>query len=165
MPTLESLVELAQPWAKFYSKSHLAQGVVMFTHLAGMLGGGGLAIAADRAMWRARTATDEVRKQLLAEVDQLHRSVLIGIGMAVVSGILLTLADVETYVPSKIYWAKIAAFVLLLINGAWMQSLERGLHKAPATMAAKWPTLVLSSRFSWVLWFAVMLGGVLLMNA
>jgi hypothetical protein len=165
MPTLESLVEMAQPWAKFYAKSHAAQTVVMFTHLAGMLGGGGLAIAADRAMWRARTASDELRKQLLADVERIHRPVLIGLAMAGVSGVLLTLSDLETYLPSKIYWAKIAAFVLLLANGAWLQSIERGAQKAPATMGAVWPKLALSSRFSWVLWFAVVLGGVLLVNA
>lgn len=165
MPSLDALIELAQPWAKFYSKSHVAQNIIMFTHLAGMLGGGGLAIAADRAMWRARTATDDVRKQLMAEVQKVHTPVLIGLAMAGISGVLLTFSDVEAYLPSKVYWMKMTAFALLLINGAWLKSMEQGVHRTPATMGTVWPKLTLASRFSWVLWFAVVLGGVMLMNA
>ncbi len=165
MPLVETLAELAKPWAKFYSKSDATQAVLMFTHLAGMLGGGGLAIAADRAMWKARTATDEVRAKLLAEVGATHRPVLIGLAMAAVSGALMLAADIKTYLPSPYFWAKMAALALLLINGAWLKSIEQKAQRAPATFAAAWPRLALSSRFSYVLWFAVVLGGVLLMNA
>lgn len=165
MPMVETLVELAKPWAKFYSKSNATQAVVMFTHLAGMLGGGGLAIAADRAMWKARAAKDEVRARLLAEVAVTHRPVLIGLGMMVVSGILMAAADIETYATSWLYWGKMTAFVLLLANGAWLQSIERGVQRAPATAATAWARLGVSSRLSYLLWFAVVLGGVLLKNA
>lgn len=165
MPIVETLAEIAKPWARFYAKSDVAQTLVMFTHLAGMLGGGGVAIAADRAMWKARTATDEVRARLLAEVEAAHRPVLTGIAMAGVSGVLMTAADVETYVPSLLWWGKMAAFALLLINGAWLQSMERRTQRAPATLSAAWPRLSLASKFSYALWFAVVLGGVLLMNA
>ncbi len=165
MPTLDTLIELARPWAKFYSKSSPTQAVLMFMHLAGMLGGGGLAIAADRAMWKARTASDEARPRLLAEVERTHRPVLIGLAMAVVSGLLMTAADLKTYGPSLIWWGKMAAFVLLLANGAWLQFIERGMQRAPATINTTWARLVLSSRVSYVLWFAVVLGGVLLKNA
>jgi hypothetical protein len=164
MPSLDTLIEVAKPWAKFYSKSHAAQAVVVFTHLAGMLGGGGLAIAADRAMWKARTATDDMRARLLAEVEATHRPVLIGLTMSLVSGVLMTAADLKTYMPSPIWWGKMAMFALLLMNGAWLQSVERGMRRAPATAAPGWSKLALSSRFSYVLWFAVVLGGVLLMN-
>jgi hypothetical protein len=164
MPFVETLAEIAKPWTRFYSKSDVAQTLVLFTHLAGMLGGGGVAIAADRAMWKARTATDEVRARLLAEVDAAHRPVLIGIAMAGVSGVLMTAADVETYVPSLLWWGKMAAFALLLANGAWLQSMEQRARRTPATMAAAWPRVALASKFSYVLWFAVVLGGVMLMN-
>lgn len=165
MPLIETLVEIAKPWAKFYSKSNAAQAVVTFTHLAGMLGGGGLAIAADRAMWKARTATDEVRARLLADVERTHRPVIIGLAMAVVSGVLMTAADIKTFLPSPIWWGKMAVFALLLANGAWLQSIERGVERAPATMSSAWGRLALSSRFSYLFWFAVVLGGVLLKNA
>ncbi|MHB8838940.1 MAG: hypothetical protein ACYC7F_08320 [Gemmatimonadaceae bacterium] len=164
MPLVETLAELTKPWAKFYSRSDAAQAIVLFTHLAGMLGGGGLSISADRAMWKARTATDEVRARLLAEVSATHRPVIIGLAMAAVSGLFMLAADVEAYLPSPIFWGKMAALALLLINGRWLQTLEEKARRAPATLPAAWPRIGLSSRFSYVLWFAVVLGGVLLVN-
>lgn len=165
MPTLETLIELMKPWAKFYSKSHAAQTVVIFTHVAGMLGGGGLAIAADRAMWKARTAAGDVRARLLSEVDRTHRPVLIGLALVVVSGLLMAAADIETFGPSPIFWGKMAAFVLLLANGAWLQSIERGMQHSPVGADAAWAKITTSSRISYALWFAVALGGVMLKNA
>jgi hypothetical protein len=162
---LDTLIAAAKPWEKFYSRSSATQAVLVFTHVAGMLGGGGLAIAADRALWKARTATDEVRSRLLAEVDGVHRPVLIGMAMMVVSGVLLTAADLKTFAVSPIWWGKMVVFVLLLANGAWLQSIERGASRSPSTLGAAWSRLVLSSRLSYFLWFAVVLGGVLLKNA
>jgi hypothetical protein len=164
MPLLETLELVLKPWAKFYSKSSPTQAVVMFTHIAGMLGGGGLAIAADRAMWKARTATDEVRSRLLAEVEQIHRPVIIGLTMSALSGVLLTASDLTTFVTSPVWWVKMVAFGLLLANGAWLQSVERGAQQASSTIPAVWQKLSVSSRISYTLWFAVALGGVLLTN-
>ncbi|HEY3287929.1 MAG TPA: hypothetical protein VGJ96_12495 [Gemmatimonadaceae bacterium] len=165
MPLVETLAEFAKPWARFYSKSHATQAVVVFTHLAGVLGGGGLAIAADRAVWKARAASDEVRARLLAEVSATHRPVIIGLAMAAVSGVLMLAADIETYLPSPVFWGKMFALALLLMNGAWLQSIEQKAQHAPATFSSAWPRLARASRFSYVLWFAVVLGGVLLLNA
>jgi hypothetical protein len=162
---VETIAELAKPWAKFYSRSDVAQTALLFAHLAGMLGGGGLAIAADRALWKARAATGEARSRLLAELAGTHRPVIIGLVIANVSGLLMLAADVETYLPSPIFWAKMAALAVLLANGAWLRSVEQRALNAPATMDAAWPRLSLASRFSYVLWFAVVLGGVMLMNA
>lgn len=164
MPLLETLELVVKPWAKFYAKSSPTQDVVLFAHIAGMLGGGGLAIAADRAMWKARTATDEVRSRLLAEVGRIHRPVIIGLAMSLLSGVLLTASDLTTFVTSPVWWVKMAAVVLLLANGAWLQAVERGAQHAPATIPAAWKKLSLSSRISYTLWFAVALGGVLLTN-
>lgn len=165
MPTLDTLVELARPWAKFYSKSHVAQTVVIFTHVAGMLGGGGLAIAADRTMWKARTAASDVRARLLSEVDRIHQPVLIGLALVVLSGLFMAAADIETFGPSPIFWGKMVAFVLLLANGAWLRSIERGMQRAPMGADAAWAKLTTASRISYALWFTVALGGVLLKNA
>jgi hypothetical protein len=162
---VETIAEFVKPWARYYSRSDLAQTALMFSHLAGVLGGGGLAIAADRALWKARAATGETRSRLLAELSGTHRPVLIGLGIAIVSGVLMLAADVETYLPSPIFWGKMAALVLLLANGALLRTIEQRAQRAPATMDAAWPRLSLASRFSYVLWFAVVLGGVMLMNA
>lgn len=164
MEMLDTLVEFAKPWAKFYSKSTPAQNMILFAHLAGLLGGGGLAIAADRAIWKARAATDEVRTRVVAEVAGVHRPVIIGLVFAVLSGALMTAADLETYVTSPVWWGKIGAVVLLLANGAWLRSIERTALRTPAMAPAAWAKVTLSSRLSFTLWFAVVLIGVALGN-
>ena len=164
MEMLDTLVEFAKPWAKFYSKSTPAQTVVLFAHLAGLLGGGGIAVAADRAIWKARAATDEVRARVLAEVAGVHRLVLIGLTLSLLSGALMTTADLETYVTSPVWWGKMCAVVLLLANGARLRSLGAAAQRAPGVTPATWAKFTLSSRLSLTLWFVVALIGVMLVN-
>lgn len=164
MEMLDTLVEFMKPWAKFYSRSTPAQNVILFAHLAGLLGGGGLAIAADRAIWKARVATDELRVRVLAEVAAVHRPVIIGLVFAVLSGVLMTAADLETYVTSPVWWGKVCAVALLLVNGAWLRSIERAAMRTPTVTPAAWAKFTLSSRLSLMLWFVVVLIGVMLGN-
>lgn len=164
MEMLDTLVELMKPWAKFYSKSTPAQNLILFAHLAGLLGGGGLAIAADRAIWKARAAADDARARLLADVAAVHRPVIIGLVFAVLSGALMTAADLETYLTSPVWWLKIGAVALLLANGAWLRSIERAAVRTPTVPPAAWAKVTLSSRLSLTLWFAVVLIGVALGN-
>lgn len=164
MEMLDTLVELAKPWARFYSKSTPAQNIILFAHLAGLLGGGGLAIAADRTIWKVRAAPDEVRMRVLAEVSGVHRPVIIGLVFAVLSGALMTAADLETYVTSPVWWTKMCVVALLLANGAWLRSIERTALRNPAMTPAVWAKFTLSSRLSLALWFAVVLIGVALGN-
>jgi hypothetical protein len=164
MEMLDTLVELMKPWARFYSKSTPAQNLILFAHLAGLLGGGGLAIAADRAIWKARTAAGDARARLLADIAAVHRPVIIGLVFAVVSGALMTAADVETYLTSPVWWVKICVVVLLLANGAWLRSVERAAMRTPSVAPAAWAKVTLASRLSLTLWFAVVLVGVALGN-
>lgn len=165
MPSLEALVEFAQPWAKFYAKSHVAQSALLFAHLGGMLWGGGLALAADRSVWKLRNASVDDRTRLLAEIGRVHVPCVVGIAIAALSGVLLFAADLETFATSPWYWGKMAAFALLLINGRWLQVQEQRLQAAPSAIAQRWSLLTVASRASMTLWFAVALGGVLLKNA
>ncbi|MFA6167700.1 MAG: hypothetical protein WC700_13860 [Gemmatimonadaceae bacterium] len=164
MEMLDTLVEIAKPWAKFYSKSTPAQNVILFAHLAGLLGGGGIAVAADRAIWKARAATDEVRALVLAEVAGAHRPVITGLVFAMLSGALMTAADLETYVTSPVWWGKMGAVAVLLANGAWLRSIEHTSLRTPTVAPAAWAKFTLSSRLSLTLWFVVVLIGVMLGN-
>jgi len=164
MPLLETLEAVVKPWAVFYSDSKPAEAVVLFAHVAGTLWGGGLAIAADRSVWKLRTAAVEERVRLLGEIDRLHTPVLAGLSLAALSGVLLTAADLKTFGTSPLWWGKMIAFALLLANGAWLQRQERRFRAAPATMDGKWQALRLASAFSFTLWFTVALGGVFLMT-
>ncbi|HEY6828963.1 MAG TPA: hypothetical protein VI259_19015, partial [Gemmatimonadaceae bacterium] len=93
----ESLVNLLKPWNEFYSHSKTAATVVIFLHVGGLLLAGGLAIAADRTTLRAlRTPVGE-RTQFLRELGAVHRWVLTGLTIVVISGVLLLTADIETF--------------------------------------------------------------------
>jgi len=162
---LDTLIELAHPWAKFYSKSHVTQAVVTFAHVGGMLWGGGMALAADRNVWKARRASVEERARLLAEIGRVHVPCVVGIAVAALSGVLLFVADLETYGTSWWFWGKMIAFSLLLINGRWLQVQEQRMQRTPGLITGKWSALTVTSWASMTLWFAVALGGVLLKNA
>lgn len=164
MEMLDTLVELAKPWARFYSKSTPTQNVILFAHLAALLGGGGVAVAADRAIWKARAATDDVQARVLAEVAGAHRPVIIALVCAVLSGALMTASDVATYVTSPVWWGKMCAVALLLANGAWLRSLEGAASRTPGVAPAAWAKVTLSSRLSFTLWFVVVMLGAMLGN-
>lgn len=164
MEMLDTLVELMKPWAKFYSKSTPVQNLILFAHLAGLLGGGGLAIAVDRAIWKARAAADDAQARLLADVAAVHRPVIIGLMFAALSGALMTAADLETYLTSPVWWVKICAVALLLANGAWLRSIERTATRTSGVAPAVWAKFTLASRLSLMLWFLVVLIGVALGN-
>ncbi|MBA4071202.1 MAG: hypothetical protein C0497_05095 [Gemmatimonas sp.] len=164
MEVLDTLVEFLKPWAKFYSKSTSAQNVILFAHLAGLLGGGGLAIAADRAIWKAGAATEEVRARILAEVAAVHRPVIIGLVLAMLSGALMTAADLETYVTSPVWWGKMGGVAVLLANGARLRSLGGAALRTPGVAPAAWAKFTRSARLSLMLWFVVVLIGVMLGN-
>src|SRR5438477_2385508 len=102
-----ALVHLAAPWSRLYSDSKLLATLTTFVHVAGLLLGGGLALATDRATMRAiRTAVHD-RAQHLDALASVHRVVVTGLAVSFLSGLLLFLADVKTFWDSWIFWTKI----------------------------------------------------------
>lgn len=162
--TAGTIAALADPWATAYNDNTVLQVGVVFLHLAGILFGGGAAVAMDRAAFRASREGGAAGVHHLAELGASHRVVLTGLAVTIVSGLLLFLADVETYFGSAVYWTKMALFVVLLANGWMMQRTERRLAGNGADPSA-WATLRRQAAISLVLWFAVLLGGVAVVNA
>ena len=157
-----ALVSLLEPWADFYGDSHLAQTLVTYAHVGGLLVGGGIAIATDRAT--LRMASDVDRRRHLMEVSQAHRVVVAALIVIVVSGLLLVTADVEAFWASPIYWTKLVLVALLLGNGARMRSIERSAATEPVPSSARWSALRGTAIASLVLWLATTLAGVALIN-
>ena len=93
-----------------------------------LLFAGGLAVASDRATFRAMRGTDEDRRRLLADLGNAHAWVLGGLAVIAMSGVLLFLSDVKTFATSPTYWTKMSLVVLLLANGALLQRTERRLR-------------------------------------
>lgn len=164
MAILDSLVRLAEPWASVFADTPALQTATTFMHFGGFLLGGGFAIAADGATIRAARRIDRKRRLQLAHIHAIHRVVLAGLSLTLVSGVLLFAADVETYAVSLVFWAKMGLVVLLLANGGVMALTESALRAGYAQPDAGWRRMRLSAVSSFVLWFAAVLAGTLLVN-
>lgn len=161
MSVVETLTQLAQPWASVYSNSRILSSGLLFSHLGGLLLGGGGAVAADRASLRAVRASGIQQASHLRELALVHRVVLSGLSLTFVSGLLLAAADLETYATLPVFWLKMGLILLLLTNGWWMQRTERAL----AAGAPAWRRLHTASVMSLALWFAVLLASTFLTSA
>lgn len=155
------LTSLTDNWASVYAGSPLIRTAVGFTHVAGLVGGGGCAIAADRAALVAWRSGAEERARHLRSLMWTHRVVLIGLAAVVVSGVLLALADLDAYWASRAFWIKMAFVVALGANGA---VLARAGERASHGDAGSWQTLRLTSILSLALWFITTFVGAALPN-
>jgi uncharacterized membrane protein len=158
------LVSLFDPWNKFYNDSKLMETIVMFAHTGGLVIAGGLAIAADRSTLRARAWTDLERAHHLDELTQLHRSVVAGLTITVLSGLALFTSDVETFWGSWIFWVKMTLVALLLLNGARMLGVEKRLAADADIASSHWARLRGNAVASITLWLSVTLAGIALLN-
>jgi predicted ABC-type sugar transport system permease subunit len=145
-------------WAHLYEDQKLLSAGITWIHLSGILLGGGAAVAADREALRA-WANDAERTVDLERWRALHRWVLGGLGLTLVSGLLMLFSDLPTFLPSVLYWTKMGLVVVLLANGYVRLKAERSLETGSnASLATFRRTSVLSI----VLWFTILLAGMLL---
>jgi hypothetical protein len=167
---VKGLAHAAAPWKDLYDDSKTTATAVVFVHLAALFVGGGLALASDRATLRVAGGPPTERERHLAELGLTHRPVVVSLAIAFVSGLLLFLADVETFATSLAFWAKMALVALLLLNGLGMTRLEHRLRlarEAPTLVAADgpvWHRLRASAVASAALWLLTLLLGVALTN-
>lgn len=148
-------------WAAVYADSAPLRTVVEFAHVAGLVAGGGTAIAADRLTLKAARRDERAREQQIRHIENVHRVVLAGLVFVVVSGLLLFLADVDTYLYSKIFWLKMAAVIALFANGARIMIVGR---RAEVGSPQGWRQLQHAAVLSLALWFVTTLLGVALPN-
>ena len=159
-----SLIKLVEPWNKFYSDSKLTQTLVMFTHTAGLLVAGGIAVATDRLTLRAGLWTDSDRRHHLGELAVLHRTVVAGLAIIVLSGLAMLFSDLEAFWGSRIYWVKMIMVAVLLANGAQMTSVEKKLAEDSSATSPHWSRLRTSAIASIALWLSITLAGLALVN-
>jgi hypothetical protein len=162
VPAPEFLIHASEGWSRLYSDSKAISTGVIYVHLAGLLLGGGAAVAADRETLKASGESDPVRADHLAFLGTVHAFAIAGLAMLAVSGVLMLLADLETFWSAKAFWIKMSLVALLLANGAVMQQAERQARTLPAKA---WRQLKLTSVVSLVLWFAVLLAGTILASS
>lgn len=173
---VDSLVKTFAPWQSLYGDSKAVSAAVTSVHLVAMLFGGGYAVAADRAVLRARPATSLDAARLLGEIQALHLPVVIALTVLSLSGLAMAAADVETFAHSPVFAAKLAIIVLLLVNGLLLLRTERALRRIiePGLQAGGGMTTELRSQWrrlrgnAWAsaaLWTAAVVVGVVLTNA
>ena len=161
---IHALAHLFAPWQSLYSNSKIVSDAVTYTHLAGLLFGGGFAVAADRAALRLSRGALENRRQLLEDLAAVHRPVLLGLTITAVSGLLLFTADVETFALSPVFWTKATLVALLIGNGYRLMRTERALRTGdhPKQGDRLWRRLRGTAITSMALWAAVVLAGTVL---
>ena len=157
----ETLTNLAAPWAKIYSHSKVVSAGVTFLHIAPLIFGAGAAFFFDRVTLHVTALGADERNRHLKDLSRIHRVVILGLALSVISGVLMFLSDVETFLPSIFYWIKLALVALLLINGFIMTQTEKSLAAKPDD-AVLWGRMRLIAIFSAVLWMATTLAGVVL---
>ena len=162
-PTL--LIQLAKPWESLYSNSKGLEIFVTFLHVGGLLLGGGLAVATDRATVRAIRQAVHDRTQHLEALSSVHQTVFVGLVISFLSGVMLFLADVKTFWGSWVFWLKMALILGLLVNGFVMTRAERALRAdGMSEQDRAWTHLHNTAEISLVLWYAITLAGVALVS-
>jgi hypothetical protein len=154
-------MSLIARWAHLYSDHKAVSEAVNFVHFGGVLLAGGLAVAADRATLRlARARVDGgTSSWALTEIAGVHRLVLGGLGVVLVSGLLQTFADLDTYLTSVVFWSKMALVAVLLLNGWIRLRAETAVRQGDSDA---WPAYRRTSIASLMLWFTLVLFGTVL---
>jgi hypothetical protein len=168
LPDVGQVDAFAEPWRRLYSHSALVSTFVLFGHIGGLLAGGGLSLAADRATLRVNADDETERRRHLDELARMRWPASIALGVSILSGALLFFADVEAFATSRIFWAKMGVIALLLTNVAIMSRAESALRedstRAPLespepVRAHLWRRRRASAVLSVVLWFVLVLAG------
>ena len=175
---LETLTTLLLPWSELYADSAWIPTTVLAVHMLALFTGGGIAIAADRRVLLSTPSTREAYQAAAEDLRTTHAIVIGSIAIMVVSGVSLAASDIGTFAVSKVFWAKMAMFTVLITNGAFMRRTESrvlaaataataaGVAIDPTTQSASphvpWAVLKRSAAASLVSWFGIVLLGVVL---
>lgn len=158
---ITGLAHTLQPWSDLYNGYNAVSDGVTFVHLAAILLAGGLAVSADRTTLRVSRGPADERRLALRQLTAVHRPVVGGLAVVAVSGMAMMLSDVRTFLPSPVFWVKMALVALLLLNGVTLLAAERHLETDPDD-APHWRALRAGSVRSATLWFLILLFGVML---
>jgi hypothetical protein len=149
--------QLLAGWAHLYGRTPVS-ATVTYIHLVGILVGGGVAVAADRASLQLSPATPDWSGEL-GRLASVHRWVVSGLALIFASGLLMMLAQLHSFATSVMFWTKMGLIALLLGNGYVRMRAEQALQQG---RAAGWDRFWRASVASLVLWLLILLAGTLL---
>jgi hypothetical protein len=144
-------------WADLYGNNQIVSVAVRYLHLAGIVVGGGTALAADRQVLRALRSGPSAREGMVSALRGAHRIVVPALAVIVTTGLAMTLSDTETFLVSPPFWWKMALVGLLLLNGLGLVAAERAVG---GERPRGWLWLALTSAASVLLWLVTLLAGV-----
>jgi hypothetical protein len=156
------LASAVETWSDFYGHHQLVSVTVRYLHLAGLLVGGGTALAADRRILGAARSGTDVRSGIVSTLAASHRVVVPALAVVVTTGLLMTASDTDTFFGSRLYWSKMGLVGLLLLNGLGLLAAERAVA---GQRPRGWLWLGLTSTASLVLWLTILFFGVWLTAA
>jgi len=151
----EFLAHAVAGWAGFYADHRIVSVTVRYLHLAGLLIGGGTALALDRRVLGARRRPEPERRAVLDALAGSHRVVLPAFGLVMLTGVLMTASDTATFFAARIYWTKMSLVALLLLNGAGLL-----LAEGRARRNGRWTWVSVASALSLALWLSILYAGV-----
>jgi hypothetical protein len=155
------LKDLLDTWSSLYSNHAALRTSIEFLHVGGLLAGGGCAVAADRMTLMAIRDDTGTRALRLATLKGIHRVVLVGLVVIIVSGVLMFGADADMFLYSKAFWLKMGLMLLLMTNGVVLVRAERRVEHGDL---AAWTQLKYTAAASLALWFLTTLAGSALPN-
>jgi hypothetical protein len=148
-------------WAALYRGHDVVQLLAGLGHILTIVYAGRYALAGDRAALRAQRRPPGQREALLREIGAAHRPVLIGLGMALLTGLAQLLAQLD-YLPRSLwFWMKLLGLALLLVNGRILMRAAARLRSDPAD-DRQWRMLRAAAQRSVTLWVMLVLVGLLM---
>lgn len=172
---LDMLTTLLLPWSDYFAESAYLPTTIVALHVLALFVGGGTAIAADRRVLLATPGTREGYQAAANELHTTHALVIGALVITVISGVALATSDVGTFLGSKIFWAKMATFGVLIANGLVMRRTESRVLWAATTATAMadhstplpsvtmpWARLKQSAAVSLMAWCAMVVFGAVL---
>lgn len=154
----EFLTSAATAWSAYYSDHQLVSVAIRYLHIAGTVVGGGQALAVDRDLLAQFRHASDTRQSTLARLRGSHRIVVPALALVALTGLLMTAADLDTFLDSNLYRFKIAFVILLGINGGLLLAAETALARREGDAA--WRRLALASGASMLLWLVTLFTGV-----
>jgi uncharacterized membrane protein len=150
-----TLMSFTNWWSAYYSDHQMVSLTLRYVHLAGLMVGGGTALAIDRVvLGTARRRTEDRRHAAMTALSGSHRVVVPALIVVAVTGVLMTAADWSTFEASKLFWIKMALFVMLLGNGGLLVAAER--RYADGVALEKWRRVIIASGASVLLWLVIL---------
>ena len=160
-----TLARWTEPWREAFSSSVVISTGLLYAHVASLVCAGGLSLAADRAsLLPGRRGDAEAEDELRARAAS-HRLVKRALAVVVLSGLLLFLSDVETFVGLRTFWLKMGLVMLLITNSLLAQRCERqNQHRSAGPVTAQRKPEPAARRrahagISMVLWLLTLLAG------